>query len=288
VYGQVSNLPLLLLKGVAYLYRYAQVSRQANSCYLQALCVVDDPTQAYGLLQEITRPKRHHGRSQRGFNPLHPDEARLFTVLLRGEHHLMGFRNQHLARHLYPNVREKEQRHRISARISRLLRRLRTFGLIGVRAGFKPAPTGPVAIASRKKAYACSRHLSISTRSTCLNSSPLDFYNPRLSAQIAKITEREILIRAARVTRRGLKCYSRSLTFGLGTTAHARRCRKIRRCTQTQVRHWLGRGSELPYSVPRHACLYTLRDPKKKIEKKTKNLSSHVDIFQRVWYNLEV
>lgn len=117
-------------KGVANLYRYAQVSLRANSRYLQALSVVDDPTQAYGILREITRPKRDNGRWVRGFNPLHPDDVRLFAVLMRGEHHIMGFRNGHLVRHLYPNIRDPEQLRRISARISRLLKRLRTFRLI--------------------------------------------------------------------------------------------------------------------------------------------------------------
>lgn len=119
-----------MIKGVANLYRYAEVSLQANSRYLQALSAVDDPTQAYGLLQELTNPKRENGRSVRGFNPLHAEDVRLFTVLLRGEHNLLGFRNGHLAQHLYPNVRDPEQLRRISSRISRLLKRLRTFRLI--------------------------------------------------------------------------------------------------------------------------------------------------------------
>jgi hypothetical protein len=34
-----------LRKGVAYLFRYREVSLQANACYLDALAAVDDPTQ---------------------------------------------------------------------------------------------------------------------------------------------------------------------------------------------------------------------------------------------------
>src|SRR5207244_8687520 len=42
-------------KGVAYLFRYQQVSFQANSRYLEALAVVDDPTKAKRNLDPLMR-----------------------------------------------------------------------------------------------------------------------------------------------------------------------------------------------------------------------------------------
>ena len=41
-------------KGVAYLFRYQQVSFQANSRYLEALAVVHDPTKAKRDLDRVT------------------------------------------------------------------------------------------------------------------------------------------------------------------------------------------------------------------------------------------
>jgi hypothetical protein len=45
-------------KGVAYLFRYLEVSRQANHRYLEALAVVDDPTPAMQQLDDITTRKK--------------------------------------------------------------------------------------------------------------------------------------------------------------------------------------------------------------------------------------
>ena len=45
-------------KGVAYLFRYQQVSFQANSRYLEALAVVDHPTKGKRDLDRMTTRKR--------------------------------------------------------------------------------------------------------------------------------------------------------------------------------------------------------------------------------------
>ena len=45
-------------KGVAYLFRYREVSLAANSRYLQALADVDDPTDAIATLDRITTRKQ--------------------------------------------------------------------------------------------------------------------------------------------------------------------------------------------------------------------------------------
>ena len=58
-------------KGVAYLFRYREVSLQANGRYLDALAVVDDPTNAKRDLDRVTTPKKDAaGRGCSGFNPL--------------------------------------------------------------------------------------------------------------------------------------------------------------------------------------------------------------------------
>jgi hypothetical protein len=45
-------------KGVAYLFRYREVSLQSNARYLEALATVDDPTNAKRALQRVTTPRQ--------------------------------------------------------------------------------------------------------------------------------------------------------------------------------------------------------------------------------------
>jgi hypothetical protein len=78
-------------KGVAYLFRYREVSLQANGRYLDALAVVDDPSNAKRALDRVTTPKKDAaGRRCSGFNPLARHDAELFQTLMAGEHCLYG------------------------------------------------------------------------------------------------------------------------------------------------------------------------------------------------------
>ena len=47
-----------LRKGVAYLFRYREISLQANARYLDALAAVDDPTAGKQALQRLTTMKK--------------------------------------------------------------------------------------------------------------------------------------------------------------------------------------------------------------------------------------
>jgi hypothetical protein len=120
-----------LIKSVAYLYRYVEIAHGTNARYLEALAVVDDPAPAQDELAAFARPIRHkNGKSHRGFNPFSPDDIRLFAVLLRGEFHLMGFRNKDLRPFLYPKAATPHETRRNSARVSRQLQILHAHRLI--------------------------------------------------------------------------------------------------------------------------------------------------------------
>jgi hypothetical protein len=81
-------------KGVAYLFRYQEVSRQANQRYLDALAVVDDPTPAIQQLDDVTTRKiAASGRGVRAFNPLSRDDTQLFKAMMAGEHCIRGLSN---------------------------------------------------------------------------------------------------------------------------------------------------------------------------------------------------
>ena len=117
-------------KGVANLYRYAEVSRAANSRYLDALCPVDDPAQAQKHLQKLATAVSYNGRSYRGFNPAAKRDVDLFAAVMRGEHSIMGFRNRDILRQLFATIKDSSILPRLSAKISRLLKLLHVHKLI--------------------------------------------------------------------------------------------------------------------------------------------------------------
>lgn len=117
-------------KGVANRFRYREVSRSSNSRYLEALAVVDDPTQAITGLNAMTQRKRTPaGQSVKAFNPLSEEDQRIFKALLS----LSGFRNAELREELagsgFLNSCGRCLR-RQSAKISRLPKRFHIYALI--------------------------------------------------------------------------------------------------------------------------------------------------------------
>jgi hypothetical protein len=120
-----------LLKGVAWLWRYAEVARAANSRYLEAMSVVDNDSPSRRLLDEVTKPAKLNGKSKRALQPLSPADQELFLAALRGEHRLRGFRNRDLAARLYPKAtKDPAERRRRCARVTRLIQLLRAHGLV--------------------------------------------------------------------------------------------------------------------------------------------------------------
>jgi len=121
-------------KGVAYLFRYREVSLQANSRYLEALALVDNPTHAKRDLDRMTtRKKDTAGRGCSGFNPLARRDTELFQSVMDGDHCLRGFTNKDIRNRLAstPHLRQsRKDPKKESAKVSRILRRFRAHGLI--------------------------------------------------------------------------------------------------------------------------------------------------------------
>ena len=123
-----------LRKGVAHLFRYREVSLPANARYLDALAVVDDPTQGKQALQRLpTAKKDATGRSCPGFNPLAQQDATLFKSLMAGEHCLHGFTNRDIRAQLTSTRLMRscaDDPRKANAKVSRCLGRLHAHGLI--------------------------------------------------------------------------------------------------------------------------------------------------------------
>jgi hypothetical protein len=93
----------------------------ANRRYLEFLSALEDPRSGRGKLDKLSRTVEQEGRSYRGFNLFDSDDDTLLRVIARGEFNISGLQNRALRRHLP---------HKNSGQISRLLKRLRTHGLI--------------------------------------------------------------------------------------------------------------------------------------------------------------
>jgi hypothetical protein len=119
-----------LRKGIAGLYRRAEISQQVNERLIQALASVDDSRRVEELTTAIQRPAVWKKRRVRALRPW-GDDRHLLTAINHGEFFLHGFRNRDLQRLLYSGeVASQGERRRRSAAISRKLGLLRAHGLI--------------------------------------------------------------------------------------------------------------------------------------------------------------
>jgi hypothetical protein len=121
-------------KGVAYLFRYREVSQQANYRYLDALAVVEDPSSAIQQLDDITtRKETKSGRGVRAFNPLCREDIQLFKAMMAGEHCIRGLSNAEIRTQLASSSHLRDLAHaskKQSAKVSRILGRFHAHKMI--------------------------------------------------------------------------------------------------------------------------------------------------------------
>ena len=98
-----------------------ELLQAANRRYLEFISVIDDDRAGTDKLNKISEPVEENQRSYRGFNFFDPDDEALFQSLGSGEFNISGFQNKDLRRRL---------KDRNTGQISRLMKRLRTHGLI--------------------------------------------------------------------------------------------------------------------------------------------------------------
>ena len=110
-----------LRKSIYSLRDLRTLMKAANDRYLAFLASIDHPDAGLKAIDKLAKPAQNQGRSYRGFNLFLSDDYRLFLTLLRGEWSISGFRAADLRAHL-PNL--------LPARLSHILKRLRTHGLI--------------------------------------------------------------------------------------------------------------------------------------------------------------
>ncbi len=118
-------------RSIADIARRAQLCRNANDRYVEALSVVGEVLPSHKVLDPISKRVCRDGRSYRPLRPISPDDAKLFRVICSGEFLLHDFDNKELRWQLFPGSgKNPVTRRQASGRVSRLLRLLREHGLI--------------------------------------------------------------------------------------------------------------------------------------------------------------
>ena len=98
-----------------------EVLAAANRRYLAFISAIDDPSEGIRKLTKISETLHEDARSYRGFNFFDLEDHLLFQIIARGEFNISGFQNKRLRAFLSGLN---------SGQVSRLLKRLRTHGLI--------------------------------------------------------------------------------------------------------------------------------------------------------------
>jgi hypothetical protein len=119
-----------LRRGVADLWRRAEVSRAANGRYLSALASVSGKTPLKDQTAPVCRPVTVQGKRYRALHPWSETDGALLEAISRGEFALAGFRNRDLRALLYPRKAPLGEEPRRAARVTRQLALLRAHGLI--------------------------------------------------------------------------------------------------------------------------------------------------------------
>jgi hypothetical protein len=111
--------------------RYAGLCLRSNRAYIDALTPVDDPTDVYRELEGICEPVTKANGRIRPLNPLRENDRALFEAVMRGEHHVHGFKSQEIGNLLgISYAADRAERRRQCAKVNRKLRLLRGHGLI--------------------------------------------------------------------------------------------------------------------------------------------------------------
>lgn len=120
-----------MAKRVANLWRYADLSLNANSRYLNALALVEAKGNVIKELDGLCQGRTVDGRRYAKFNPVASKDAEVFKAVMAGDHVINGFRNRDLAQRLFPGqTATPEESRRRCARVSRLIAKLRGHKLI--------------------------------------------------------------------------------------------------------------------------------------------------------------
>lgn len=102
-------------------------SKCVISRYLDFLSKLTNTTKGVKELRHLTERITEKGKNYKGFNPLNREDSIVFESLINGGSFIDGFRNKEIRNVLYKRLEHGKW---TSSKVSRLLKRLRVFGLI--------------------------------------------------------------------------------------------------------------------------------------------------------------
>ena len=116
-----------LKKSIYSLEHVIRIAKAATGRYLDFLSQMQDNSCNVKELRHLTERKTVDGNNYKGFNPLNREDSTLFEILLNGSFITTGFKNKELKLKLSACLSEKNWS---TSKVSRLLKRLRVFGLL--------------------------------------------------------------------------------------------------------------------------------------------------------------
>lgn len=121
----------VMRRGVADMYRRAEVSQAANDRYTEALASLDTTTPVGRLAAMVCRPVSKSGKRYRALRPFSVEDHKLLEAISDGQYASGGFCNRDLASRLYPATSaDPINRARTASKVSYRLRILRSHGVI--------------------------------------------------------------------------------------------------------------------------------------------------------------
>ena len=109
-----------LKKNIYSLTLLALLFKASNKRYLEFISAFDNKEAGRKRLDKVTKSKQENNRNYKGFNLFCDTDLSILLTVLRGEYNISGFRNKDIRMRLPFN----------SGKVSRLIKRLKVFGLI--------------------------------------------------------------------------------------------------------------------------------------------------------------
>lgn len=116
-----------LRKGISAMPRYLEIGKGCNERLISELDGVLPRGEAVKEIEKLSKRRMVDGRSVAGLNLMNAETYSILKVIASEDYSVQGFRNKDIAPRIYPGVKNKRKR---SAKTSRLIRKLRTHGLV--------------------------------------------------------------------------------------------------------------------------------------------------------------
>lgn len=114
-------------KSIYSLEHIIRIGKAATDRYIDYLSNMEDNNTGVKELRHLTERKTKHGKTYKGFNPLKQTDSKIFQILLDGALITTGFKNYDLRLRLNEHLSSENWN---TAKVSRLIRRLKIFGLL--------------------------------------------------------------------------------------------------------------------------------------------------------------